>query len=81
MFFSKAESSFLQSHPSSVPRTEMSPEDLEEEELAAYAEECALHADMDTLDELPEDWFDWNDAEEDLSGVAPNTDQDISMSS
>ena len=40
---------------------ELTPIDLDDEELAAYAEECAALADFD---DIPEELFSWSDFEE-----------------
>jgi hypothetical protein len=44
---------------------ELSPVDLDDEELAAYAEECAQRAVMADFDDIPEEeLFSWSDFEE-----------------
>ena len=46
-------------------KEELTPIDLDDEELAAYAEECAKEAALADFDDIPEeDLFSWSDFEE-----------------
>ena len=51
---------------SNLPQTEeqLTPIDLDDEELEAYAEECAQRAALAEFDDIPEELFNWSDFEE-----------------
>lgn len=49
----------------SVSTTSLTPEDLDDEELAAYAEECTKRAALADFEDIPEeDLFSWSDMED-----------------
>jgi hypothetical protein len=69
LFFCHAVSGPTSSHGTTTTTTtkspqgeELTPIDLDDEELAAYAEECAALADFDDIPE--EELFSWSDFEE-----------------
>ncbi|RDB27481.1 hypothetical protein Hypma_003860 [Hypsizygus marmoreus] len=66
---------------SEQPQTELTPVDLEDEELEAYAEECARRAAIADFEDVPEDeLFSWSDVEElDEARRRQNDDLDIEM--
>jgi len=48
-----------------MPRDELTPEDLDDEELAEYAEECAQRKALEDFEGISEDdLFSWSDIEE-----------------
>jgi len=52
---------------------QLTPEDLDDEELEAYAEEAAQRAALADFEDIPEDdLFSWNDIEELESNLASN---------
>jgi len=62
------------------PMDELTPVDLDDEELEAYAEECAKRAVLaDFEDMLPEDLFSWSDVELDEGSRHGSQDEDVEM--
>ena len=64
LFFCRSVSDSAGPHGITRPpqEEELTPVDLDDEELAAYAEECAALADFDDIPE--EELFNWSDFEE-----------------
>lgn len=64
----------------SASASELTPADLEDEELEAYAEECARRAALEDFEGLDDaDLFEWSDDEDPVSATTAEENMDTDM--